>query len=282
MTPPLTLLVAGRTDVGSVRTNNEDNFGYDTRCGIFVVCDGMGGHAAGELASKIAVETILGYFRQDPGRRQGGLIGRVYEGVSERANALAGAVQLANQAIQQEAAQNSERAGMGSTIVAVLAEGNLFSVAHVGDSRVYLLRDGTIQLLTCDHSLVMEQVRRGLMTAEEAEKSEMQNVIVRSLGVEESVEPDLADHELAEGDVLLLCCDGLSRYVPESKMVEIIGQADTLEKACAELIEAAKTLGSDDNITCVLVRPVQQSRKDRILDVLIPARYRHRWQSSAA
>jgi serine/threonine protein phosphatase PrpC len=266
--------------VGSVRKNNEDNFGYDTRCGIFLVCDGMGGHAAGERASKIAVETILGYFRQDPGNRHQGLVGRVFEGVSERASALAGALQLANQAIQEEAAQSTDKAGMGSTIVAVLAEGNMFSVAHVGDSRVYLLREGVMQQLTTDHSLVMEQVRRGLMTAEEAEKSEMQNVIVRSLGVEESVEPDLADHEFAAGDTLLLCCDGLSRFVPDSKMMELIGQAETLEKACEQLIEAAKTSGSDDNITCVLVRTVAQSRKERILDALIPGRSRRHWQSA--
>ena len=280
MSPPLTLQVAGRTDVGSVRQNNEDNFGYDTRCGIFLVCDGMGGHVGGERASKIAVETILGYFRQDPGNRHQGLVGRSFEGVSERASALAGALQLANQAIQEQASQNPTLAGMGSTIVAVLVEGGLFSVAHVGDSRVYLLRDRALQQLTTDHSLVMEQVRRGLMTPEEAEKSEMQNVIVRSLGVEESVEPDLADHELAAEDILLLCCDGLSRFVPESKMIEVITQAETLDKACADLIEAAKTLGSDDNITCVLVRATTLSRRERTLDALIPGRGRLRWQSA--
>ncbi len=280
MTARLTLLAAGRTDVGRVRTNNEDNFGYDTRSGIFVVCDGMGGHAAGERASRIAVDTILHYFQQNSGQRQSQFVGQTYEGVSARANALAGALQLANQAIQEEAAQNPAQAGMGSTVVAVCVEGNLFSVAHVGDSRVYLLRGGTLQQLTADHSLVMEQVRRGLMTAEEAARSTMQNVIMRSLGVEESVEPDLADHEFAEGDVLLLCCDGLSRWVPESRMVEIIEQAPSLEDACEQLIDTAKTLGSDDNVTCVLVRTVAQSRKDRILNALMPDRNQHSASSS--
>ena len=275
MTARLTLLAAGRTDVGRVRTNNEDNFGYDTRSGIFVVCDGMGGHAAGERASRIAVDTILHYFRQNSGERERQFMGQTYEGVSARANALAGALQLANQAIQEEAAQNPAQAGMGSTVVAVCIEGNLFSVAHVGDSRVYLLRGGMLQQLTADHSLVMEQVRRGLMTAEEAARSTMQNVIMRSLGVEESVEPDLADHEFTEGDVLLLCCDGLSRWVPESRMVEIIEQAPSLDDACEQLIDTAKALGSDDNVTCVLVRTVAQSRKDRILNALMPDKNQH-------
>jgi protein phosphatase len=118
------------------------------------------------------------------------------------------------------------------------------------------------------------------MTAEEAERSEIQNVIVRSLGVEDSVEPDLADHEFVNGDVLLLCCDGLSRFVPQSKMIEIIEQAETLDTACEQLVEAAKAMGSNDNITCVLVRTVAQSRKDRILNAVIPGRRRHRWQIS--
>ncbi len=128
---------------------------------------------------------------------------------------------------------------MGSTIVAVAVDGNLFSIANVGDSRIYLIRKNEIVQLTNDHSLVMEQVRRGLMTMEEAEQSKMQNVIVRALGTDDSVEPDLADHEFNAEDVLLLCSDGMSRYVKEEKMAEAVNQ-ESLEKACADLIEAAK------------------------------------------
>lgn len=153
---------------------------------------------------------------------------------------------------------------MGSTIVAVRAEGNLFSIANVGDSRIYLVRDGGIQQLTSDHSLVMEQVRRGLLTLEEAENSKMQNVIVRALGSEESVEPDLEDHEFAPGDVLLLCSDGMSRYVKESTMVEVIGRNAALEPACEELIQAAKASNSDDNITCLLIRVAEQTWQGRL------------------
>ena len=246
--------------MGVVRTNNEDNFGYDVRQGIFVVCDGMGGQAAGELASKIAVDTVMSYFHQENRKSDSQVLGRGFEDVSERANALANAIHLANQAIQDTAARNPGQAGMGSTIVAVSTAGSQFSIANIGDSRIYLIRGEAIQQLTSDHSLVMEQVRRGLMTLEEAEKSEMQNVIVRALGTEESVEPDLEDHEFVPGDVLMLCSDGLSRYVKESLIMEIVRGTEDLDEACTKLIDAAKDGGSDDNITCLLVRAREQDQ----------------------
>lgn len=260
----LTIHAAGKTDVGLVRKNNEDNFGYDTRSGIFVVCDGMGGQAAGELASKIAVDTVLGYFHQEESRSGSEVLGRGFAEVSERANALANAVQLANKAIREASARDAGSAGMGCTLVAVRVEGNLFSIAHVGDSRIYLVRQGAIQQLTTDHSLVMEQVRRGLITLEEAEHCEMQNVIVRALGSEDSVEPDLADLTLEENDTLLLCSDGLSRYVKDSAMLGVIGRVENLEEACDGLIEAAKSGGSDDNISCLLIRAVEQTWGGRL------------------
>jgi len=260
----LTTHSAGKTDVGLVRKNNEDNFGFDNRIGIFVVCDGMGGQAAGELASKIAVDTVLGYFHQEERRSGSEVLGRGFAEVSERANALANAVQLANKAIREASARDAGSAGMGCTLVAVRVEGNLFSIAHVGDSRIYLVRQGAIQQLTTDHSLVMEQVRRGMITLEEAEHCEMQNVIVRALGSEDSVEPDLADLSLEENDTLLLCSDGLSRYVKDSAMLEVIGRVESLEDACDGLIEAAKSGGSDDNITCLLIRAVEQTWSGRL------------------
>ncbi len=260
----LTTQAAGKTDIGVVRKNNEDNFGYDIRAGIFVVCDGMGGQAAGEVASKIAVDTVLGYFCQDEKGRHSEVLGRGFAEVSERANALANAIQLANKAIREASAQETGSTGMGCTIVAVRVEGNLFSVAHVGDSRIYLIRRGAIQQLTTDHSLVMEQVRRGMITLEEAEHFEMQNVIVRALGSEDSVEPDLADLSLEEGDTLLLCSDGLSRYVKDAAMLDVINRVESLDGACDELIEAAKSGSSDDNITCLLIRAVEQTWSGRI------------------
>ena len=263
MTSTVIIQAAGKTDVGTVRANNEDNFGFDTRCGVFVVCDGMGGQAAGERASEIAVDTVLGYFRKAPGDDSAEVLGTSFEGVSERANSLARAVQLANQAILQEAARNVSEAGMGSTIVAVLEEGRFFSIAHVGDSRIYLVRGGAIRQLTSDHSLLMEQVRRGLLTEEEAEHSTLQNVIVRALGSDESVEPDLADHEFKGGDLLILCSDGLTRRLNDNAILEIVNRTADLEQASSELIQAAKDAGSDDNITCVLVRALSPSWRDR-------------------
>ena len=259
----LTTQAAGKTDIGVVRKNNEDNFGYDTRTGIFVVCDGMGGQAAGEVASKIAVDTVLGYFQEENKRSGAEVLGVEIAEVSQRANALANAVQLANKAIRARSAEDSGHAGMGCTLVAARVDGNLFSIAHVGDSRIYLIRGGAIQQLTTDHSLVMEQVRRGMITLEEAEHFEMQNVIVRALGSEDSVEPDLADMSMEENDILLLCSDGLSRYVKDRAMLELI-EGKSLEEACDALIEAAKSGGSDDNITCLLIKAVWQSWSGRL------------------
>jgi len=255
----LAVQVAGKSDLGCIRTNNEDNFGFDTRCGIFVVCDGMGGAASGEVASKLAVDTVLKYFRQHARNGLFPPFGKQFEGVSQRANALASAVQLANAEVFETAGKNKEHAGMGSTVVAVALKGNFFSIVNVGDSRIYLIRSGEIRQLTNDHSLVMEQVRRGLITLEEAESSTIQNIIIRALGSEETVEPDVDDLMAMPGDVLMLASDGLTKHVKDPKILQIIQNAPTLDKACDDLINAAKDDGGDDNITCVLLRLLQQS-----------------------
>ncbi len=267
----LAIQVAGKTDVGLVRANNEDNLGFDTASGVFVVCDGMGGQAAGERASKIAVDTVMEYFRRSP-KEGHEVFGKVFERLSARANALARAIQLANQTIHEEAGRDPRYTGMGTTIVAIAVEGDEFSVAHVGDSRAYLLRAGVIQQLTNDHSLVMEQVRRGLMTPEDAEKSTIQNVIVRSLGAEESVDPDLADHELLPGDVLMMCSDGLSHFVHDNTLTEVLLANSSPEEACDGLIQAAKTSSSNDNITCLVLSATEPSWSDRMLGRLKPGR----------
>jgi protein phosphatase len=267
----LKIEVAGVTDVGLVRTNNEDNLGYDKARGIFVVCDGMGGQAAGERASKIAVDTVMEHFRR-PSKQGQEVFGMEIELLSGRANALARAIHLANQAIHDEASRDESYTGMGTTIVALAVEGDQFSVAHVGDSRAYLLRSGVLQPLTSDHSLVMEQVRRGLLALEDVEKSTVQNVIVRSLGAEESVDPDLADHELLAGDSLLMCSDGLSHFVHDDRLQEVLAADASPEDACKDLIQAAKDAGSNDNITCLVVKAAEPSWSDHILGLLKPGR----------
>ncbi len=270
----LNVEVAGRTDVGCVRQNNEDNFGYDTRQGIFVVCDGMGGMAAGEVASKLAVDTVLMYFR-DCTDGNYPMADAAPEGVSDRARALASAIQRANAAVHDASQSEPGRAGMGSTIVAALVKGEFFSIAHVGDSRIYLIRDGTIQQLTNDHSLVMEQVRRGLMTLAEARASDMQNIIIRALGSDKNVEPDLDDQMARPGDILLLCSDGLTRHLPDESLLELITNAPGLEQACEALVQGAKDAGGDDNITCLLLRMVREPWYRRLFPGGSP-----QWQNS--
>ncbi len=270
----LSVEVAAKTDVGCVRQNNEDNFGYDTRHGIFVVCDGMGGMAAGEVASKLAVDTVLTYFRQATNGNYP-IAETAPAGVSERARALASAIRRANEAVHTAAEAHPAQAGMGSTIVAALVKGEFVSIAHVGDSRIYLIREGAIQQLTDDHSLVMEQVRRGLITLAEARASDMQNIIIRALGSDKAVEPDLDDQMAKPGDVLLLCSDGLTRHLPDESLLELITNAPSLDEACEALVHAAKDAGGDDNITCLLIRMVQPPWYRRFLPGGNP-----KWQNS--
>jgi protein phosphatase len=261
----LAVEVAGKTDVGCVRTNNEDNFGFDSRYGIFVVCDGMGGQAAGEVASKMGVDVLLNYFRnQAPAGKQpmNGQNG------STGAQNLASAIQLANKIIFQAGQEHNGRNGMGSTIVAALVRGNSLAIAHVGDSRIYLVRQGTIQQLTQDHSLVMEQVRRGYITLEQAQQSEMQNIILRALGSEEMVEADIEDLVAIPGDILLMASDGLTRYVQDDEILRIVQGPRDLKQACGELVKAARDRGGDDNITCLLVRIVKRTWYQSILNKL--------------
>jgi serine/threonine protein phosphatase PrpC len=253
-----TVQVAGKTDVGCVRTNNEDFFGYDAQDGVFVVCDGVGGQAAGEVASHIGVRTVMDYFHSAAESGEYPVFGRVFDGVSPQANALGSALQIANRSILDAASQNPTCAGMSSTIVAGLVRDSGVSIAHLGDSRVYLIRGETIQQLTVDHSLVMEQVRLGVISAEDAELSGAGNYILRALGAEAEAEPELADVDSKPGDVLLFTTDGLTRHVSDSQIVSIVVRAASLDAACEALIEAAKAEGGSDNITCVLVRLVEQ------------------------
>lgn len=274
----LAVEVAGKTDVGCVRTNNEDNFGYDSRYGIFVVCDGMGGQAAGEVASKMAVDVLLKYFR-NAGQNNGvPRNGTPPQGPSANATSLAGAIQLANRSIYEAGNGQAGRAGMGSTIVAALLRGQSLAIGHVGDSRIYLVRQGTIQQLTQDHSLVMEQVRLGYITQEQAERSELQNVILRALGAQNEVEADVEDLVALPGDMLLMASDGLTRHLRDEEMLAMISEYGDLQEACSKLIQAAKDRGGEDNITCLLLRIVEQPWYKNLVRRLFPGG--SEWQNS--
>jgi len=247
----LLLDVAGLTDVGRVRASNEDSFGYDERLGIFVVCDGMGGHAAGEIASRIAVDAVLDYFREhEPGMKQDTGLDDAPLG----ARLLAEAVKQANDAILEYAEEHKNTSGMGTTLVAARFADRNVSIANVGDSRIYLLREGELLQLTEDHSLVMEQVRRGMLTLEEAQHSSVKNIITRALGTDETTLPDLGEFPAQDGDVLLLATDGVLRHVGDAQIRDILLQIPSLKAACTTLIDAANQGGGDDNSTCVLVR----------------------------
>src|SRR5262249_54628177 len=256
----LTVEVAGKTDPGRVRANNEDNFGYDSRYGIFVVCDGMGGQPAGEAASKTGVDNLLAYFRRNaergPYHGNGQPPAEAPGNLSPAARSLDRAIHLANHKIYEAGQQESGRSGMGSTIVAALIRGHALTIGNVGDSRIYLIRQGEIQQLTEDHSLVMEQVRQGYITREQAQQSEMQNVILRALGSEEELKVDVEDLVAMPGDLILMTSDGLTRYLNDHEILKIITTSSSLEEMSSGLIQAANQRGGEDNITCLLLKIV--------------------------
>ena len=258
----LAIEVAGKTDVGCIRASNEDNFGYDVDRGIFVVCDGMGGHASGEVASKLAVDNLLTYFRLPFSQCSVvALAGAIHrQSLSERAMVLEDAIQLANTAICEAAHKDERRAGMGSTIVCVLIDQHLFSVGHVGDSRVYRIREGAIRQLTQDHSLVAQQTQLGLISAGEAENIQNFGTLLRRLlGSEDTVEPDVDDLIAISDDVLLLTSDGLTGALERPEIMHTVNSAGNLGQSCENLIQSAKLAGGTDNITCLLIRFVDSS-----------------------
>jgi serine/threonine protein phosphatase PrpC len=246
----LGLEVVGRSDVGRVRPSNEDSFGFDLRQSVFVVCDGMGGHAAGEVASQIAVDTVLSYFRDKEPLAADASLADAPLG----AQMLSDAVNKANESILEYADGHETASGMGTTLVAARFLEGKFTIAHVGDSRIYLMREGALLQLTEDHSLVMEQVRRGVLTLEEAKKSSAQHIITRALGAEETIPPDLAEFPAQDGDVLLLTTDGVLRHLEDDAIYAILANTQPLQAACDALIEAALDAGGEDNATCIMIR----------------------------
>lgn len=232
--------VGSLTDVGKVRSSNEDALGIDLDGGIFVVADGMGGHQAGEVASQQAVDSILAALR----RR---------EPDETAAQALVRAVTSANTEIAAAAQHDRNLKGMGTTVVAAIVEPGRFTVAHVGDSRAYLIRDGQIRQLTEDHSMVAELVKAGVITPEAAETHPYRSAISRSLGQFKDVETDTSVHDFLPGDRLLLCTDGLTRFAKPEEILERVLAFDDPQEAAQGLIDLANDRGGRDNITVILV-----------------------------
>lgn len=254
------IVSAGASDLGRVRSNNEDNFRIVEPLNLFIVSDGMGGEAHGEVASAIAVETIARHCQEGTDNPATTIYGEPHTGINEKTKRLSSAVHLANQKIFESAEQNPEQQGMGATLTAAWINGQTLSIVHVGDSRAYLLRSGSLQQLTSDHSLVAEQVRRGILTNAEAEQSDMQSVLLRALGTHPDVDLDAEEHVLFPQDVLLLCSDGLTRMVTEPEIAGTL-QVETIpQNAAAKLIELANDSGGADNITVIVIRVEKESK----------------------
>jgi PPM family protein phosphatase len=244
---------AARTDVGMKRDHNEDSFLVNEDLGLFVVCDGMGGHAGGETASRLAVQTIEKELISAKLRADDPFAARATLADSPLAGALREAVEGACAAVFRTSRANPDLAGMGTTCISLLVQGDQAIVGHVGDSRAYLVRDGQVWQLSEDHSLVNEQVRAGLLTQDEARHSRLKNIITRSVGFEEDVLVDVIGVETKAGDKFLLCSDGLSNLVEVDEIRDAFAQGD-LAEVPEMLIELANGRGGDDNITVVAVQ----------------------------
>lgn len=253
------IVSGGVTDLGRVRSNNEDCFRIVEGLNLFVLSDGMGGEAHGEVASALAVETIVKYC-MDPKASAEVTGGNLEPTWSEKTKRLTTAVHLANKSIYESAEAHPEQHGMGATLTAAWVDGSRLSVAHVGDSRLYLLRNGALQQLTSDHSLVAEQVRRGILTAAEAEESEMQSVLLRALGALPEIEVDTDEHGIFARDILMLCCDGLTRMVTEPEIAGTLQAETDPTKAAEKLVALANERGGVDNITVIVARIGAESR----------------------
>jgi PPM family protein phosphatase len=243
----------GVSDVGRVRSNNEDCYRIVPELGLFVLSDGMGGEAHGEVASALAVETVVKHCIEGENNPASPVFGETQAGSSGKTKRLASAVHLANKKIFDSAAEHPERSGMGATLTAVWISQDRLSIAHVGDSRAYVLRTGALQQLTSDHSLVAEQVRRGILTAAQAEESEMQSVLLRALGANPEIEVDAGEYPLFPRDVLLLCSDGLTRMVTEPEIAGTLQSDPDPSKSAEKLVALANERGGCDNVTVIVV-----------------------------
>jgi protein phosphatase len=253
---PLLVEFAAGTDLGCVRTSNEDSFGYDLVRQIYVVCDGMGGMAAGEVASSTAVRNLLTSFDE--------LTGASPHMPAE--SRLRHAIHAANRSVYESAIDSEHLRGMGTTLVCACLDGGRMIIGNVGDSRAYFLRDGQCFQITQDHSVVGEQLRQGLITPQMAEVSEMRSIITRAVGVEKAVEPDLFAAGVQEGDMVLLASDGLTRYVTDEEIGQMLDSGQNGEKICSQFVTLARERGGADNITCLILKITRSASDGTVSD----------------
>jgi protein phosphatase len=244
---------AGKTDVGQVRALNEDNLLVPSEMALGVVSDGMGGHACGEVASELTVETIDEYYKrtQEDAPRSWPLRMPQMELEQDR---VVTAIKLANSRIFETAAADAEKKGMGCTVDTIYFAQERAYIGHVGDSRVYRIRHGQMEQITEDHSLLNDYKRMKEMSGDEVENFPHKNVVVRALGLAEQVKVDVLVEESMIGDLYLVCSDGLTDMLDDDAIAEIVAKHERLDSACAKLVEAANDAGGKDNITALLIR----------------------------
>ena len=251
------ITITGLTDQGVVRDHNEDTIGNNPDLGLAVLADGMGGHKGGEVASALAVDTILSSLSES---LKNMAVSDTDEntGYTLASMAVEKAIKEANSVIYQASCKNKHYEGMGTTIVVLLFYDNRFTVAHVGDSRLYRTRNNQLEQLTRDHTLLQELVDRGLYTLEEARESTKKNLVTRAVGVSETVEVDITEDTAAVNDIYLLCSDGLNDMIEDSLIEDTINNYHSdLSKVAAELVNQAKQHGGKDNVSALLAQPVK-------------------------
>lgn len=243
---------SGLSDVGRARGHNEDAYGIDEDQRLYVVADGMGGHRHGEVASKIAVETIRKFVEETEDEETTWPVA-YDDSLSRQSNRLKAAIGLAHDRVLRAIRSDGTLHGMGTTVVGLLLENNSASVAHVGDSRAYRLRGDRLELLTQDHTWVNEQVVAGYLSEEQARAHPLKNVVTRALGGEEQVAVDVQELDIEPGDVFLLCSDGLTTMLSDSEIKERLGSGEPVDEICRGLVEEANARGGIDNTTVVVV-----------------------------
>lgn len=244
---------AGVTDVGCKRTKNEDSLITDEKLNLFMVADGMGGHSAGEFASRMAVQTVLEIIQELTDDPDATLQNTTSIRPGDFKAYLRYAITQASQKIYEKATEDSSMQGMGTTAVVCLFRKNRVFIANVGDSRGYRIRNKKIEQVTEDHSLVAEQIRAGILRPSEAKEHRLKNIITRSVGFQEIVDVDCEAKSAKVGDIYLLCSDGLYNMMEDDEILGVVSQ-QPLQDAAAHLIDIAKTRGGDDNITLVLAK----------------------------
>ena len=253
----------GLTDVGRKRKHNEDAFSLEREEGLFIVADGMGGHAAGEVAAKITVETIGEFIAATRQKEEATWPFKYNHELQFNSNRLAIAIEKANERVMSAVAAQPWLKGMGTTVVAGLLNEKILSLAHVGDSRAYLYRSGELSRLTDDHSWVHEQVSAGILTEDEAKTHPLKNVVTRALGGGPSVSPDLREMEFTPGDAFLFCSDGLTTMLSDEEIRDVVAAAEEKDAKglCQDLVDLANEKGGVDNITVVFVKVDPEPKK---------------------